>query len=570
MALAKQTLPISFTNGINTKTDSKLVMPADLLELENAVFTKYGALNKRFGYEILGQNIESGGQIDQGEALGVFNEELNLYTGQKLYSYAPSTDSWVDKGNMVSAIVSDTPVLKNSYTQSNVSVDSNENVTVYAWDDSRGGVRYSVIDQLSNTTFAFDLVLDSLAAKPKVIAFEQYLLIFYTLTADTSLRYKLISINTPTVISASVLVTTDMGASFNHDSVVNGGEIFVVYHDDTATTTIRTIDNTFTISGPTIIAEPASKCLTIVADDSQNVWVAFHNGTSVRLTVYNFILTNILALTTVETVAGAAAITGCVTDDTIRLWYSIPNTIDSWNHLTRVNTVTILGVVGAPEDFLRSVHLASKAFKYNDLCYVNVVHESTLQSTYFCVTENENIVAKMSYQTGGERPMNLLLSTVPQVTDSSFLFVRHEKTQFTSENNVIFSTFGIYSSNLNFSSENKFQNAQLGQLHMVGGILQSYDGVSVTEHNFHLYPENITSSTANTGGLMTPGTYSYKVCYEWTDNLGQIHRSAPSVAVQQVVPAGTNTNTVDLIIPTLRLTQKKDERAPVRLVVYRM
>ncbi len=145
MALQKQTIPISFTSGINTKSDSKLVMPADLLELENAVFTKYGALNKRYGYEVLGTQIEGGSQIDQGEALGVFNEELNLYTGKKLYSYAPSTNSWVDKGDMVSVIVSDTPIVKNSYTQSHVSCDFNENVTVYAWEDSRGGVRYSVI-----------------------------------------------------------------------------------------------------------------------------------------------------------------------------------------------------------------------------------------------------------------------------------------------------------------------------------------------------------------------------------------------------------------------------------------
>jgi hypothetical protein len=42
MALAKQTIDVSFTKGINTKTDEKIVMAAELLELENAVFTKFG------------------------------------------------------------------------------------------------------------------------------------------------------------------------------------------------------------------------------------------------------------------------------------------------------------------------------------------------------------------------------------------------------------------------------------------------------------------------------------------------------------------------------------------------
>lgn len=568
MALQKQTIPISFTSGINTKSDSKLVMPADLLELENAVFTKYGALNKRYGYEVLGTQIEGGSQIDQGEALGVFNEELNLYTGKKLYSYAPSTNSWVDKGDMVSVIVSDTPIVKNSYTQSHVSCDFNENVTVYAWEDSRGGVRYSVIDQLTNTVFSFDQVLDALAARPKVVAFEQYLLIFYRLTADTSLRYKAISINTPTTIGPSVTVTTDMNASYNYDVANNQTNLVVVYHDDTNTVTIRTIDATFTISGPTILSEDATGCLTVVVDDAQNSWIALHNGTDVVVSVYNFILTQVLAQTTVETIASVTAITGCVTDDEMTVWYSVAAS-PTQNHLTRFNTVDLTGTVGAPSDFLRSVYLASKAFRYNGICYVNVLHESTLQSTFFCVTENQAVVAKMSYGTGGTRITNTLLTTVPAITDSTYLFTHQEKTQFISENNTIFSTLGIYSSDLDFSSENKFQNAQLGQLHMVGGILQSYDGVTVTEHNFHLYPENVSSATATTGGLMLAGTYSYKVCYEWTDNLGQIHRSAPSAALQQIVPAGTATNTVTLTIPTLRITQKKDERAPVRLVVYR-
>jgi len=87
-----------------------------------------------------------------------------------------------------------------------------------------------------------------------------------------------------------------------------------------------------------------------------------------------------------------------------------------------------------------------------------------------------------------------------------------------------------------------------------------YDGGAPVEHGFLLYPEGITL-TPGGGGSMSAQQYYYQVTYEWTDAQGNLHRSAPSIP-QEATLGGSS---VTLIIPTLRVTQKKE----VRIVVYR-
>lgn len=66
-------------------------------------------------------------------------------------------------------------------------------------------------------------------------------------------------------------------------------------------------------------------------------------------------------------------------------------------------------------------------------------------------------------------------------------------------------------------------------------------------------------------GSMALGQYFYQVLYAWTDNQGNVFRSAPSIAISAIL-AGSNT-LVKLNIPTLRLTYKISN--PVKIEVYR-
>lgn len=97
-----------------------------------------------------------------------------------------------------------------------------------------------------------------------------------------------------------------------------------------------------------------------------------------------------------------------------------------------------------------------------------------------------------------------------------------------------------------------------------GGVIQAYDGQGVTELNFHLYPEIPTAVQATVfGGFVANGTYSYLAIFQWLDNQGNMHQSAPSIPVS-VTTTGAN-NAVTLTISRNYLSQKKN----VSISIYR-
>jgi hypothetical protein len=145
-----------------------------------------------------------------------------------------------------------------------------------------------------------------------------------------------------------------------------------------------------------------------------------------------------------------------------------------------------------------------------------------------------------------------------------FKFANLQAGKIISEANTLFSLFGVNSTKLIFTPSDNFVNTvQSNTLLVVGGILQGYDGVSTTELGFHLYPENVLCTPNGSDGFLSTGTYQYMVQFEWTDNYGQIYRSAPSIPISVQVAA---TNHVTIAIPTLRLTSKQ---TPISVVIYR-
>ncbi len=157
--LQKQVIPVEFDQGMDTKTDPKKLMPGSLLLLENAVKKKRNRLEKRPGNAKIPNVDITGAAIENPESLAVFNDELLQYADQRLYSYSAGASKWIDKGAVVSAIVKTGSIVKNTASQSQVDSATNRGVTVYAWEDSRGGVRASVYDADSGTALLADVSL---------------------------------------------------------------------------------------------------------------------------------------------------------------------------------------------------------------------------------------------------------------------------------------------------------------------------------------------------------------------------------------------------------------------------
>ena len=115
-----------------------------------------------------------------------------------------------------------------------------------------------------------------------------------------------------------------------------------------------------------------------------------------------------------------------------------------------------------------------------------------------------------------------------------------------------------------------------GTLNLTGGMLWEYDGVKPVENNFQVWPENVEATWSATGGGIAAqpdgstntNAYFYVFTYEWTNNQGNLERSAPSIPVAVTTTGSGTTGEITLDVPTLRLTYKTGNN-PVRIVGYR-
>lgn len=257
---------------------------------------------------------------------------------------------------------------------------------------------------------------------------------------------------------------------------------------------------------------------------------------------------------------------------------------------TNVNTLTVGGTVGTISTFQNSVALNSKAFLYNNVANVILIHDAELQPTYFMgslynYTPGSTFVAELSAKifpsASGKIPLKSTIPNVNVVSSGIFqvalqqvdlIFSTPSQTFFNSGNFVTnptssFTEAGVSSAQIDFTTTNPNSLALGNNLLTGSGLVSAYDGagnISTPEQNFNLYPENvIVNLYVVGGGLLGAGAYSWKIVYESTDNMGQVNQSNPSIPVS--VNNGSDAIIYYLRIPTLRVTEK----ANVNIVVYR-
>ena len=563
MALEKTNIPVPFAQGVNTKSDDKQLLPGGLTRLENAVFKKLGQIEKRNGYEALGTDILGGGSITAARAISTFKAELNLYTNDKFYSYSSSADKWKEKGRVFNVSETSNSIIRNDNEQSELQVATENNLSLYTWADSRGGFRYTLLDDETKTVFNQDEVLFSGSEENiKLESLKGFLHVFFI--DGTDLKVQKFNTVNPDGFEAAITLTSLVDAGnknyaiktiddrifISFQSTNAGGEIAVV-----SITTEEVISSTIGIIGETI-----ERDADIITDEQSRVILFWSNSTDVKVAGFSFnLLSFVLPLTTIETIADISQVTGAynsVTDE-YEVVYDITNA-DPTKYLVKKSAVNLAASVTTPIVLLRSVSVASKSFKCEDINYFTVLHQSDLQSTYFVVNYNGEIVSKLSPGLAGTHILTNRTPHVPQLETCKFILTSQIKGKTLSEDNTLFSLLGVNSTIVDFDPETKYQDELLNNnLYITGGILQNYDGVTITEDGFHVFPEGIIDGgTATIGGGISDGQFQYVAVYKWIDNQGQIHRSAPSIPLSITLSGGTPTQTQTIDIPTLRLTDK--------------
>lgn len=587
MPLSKQVANINFAQGIDTKTDALQIPFGKFYDMENSIFRTGAGLTKRNGFGLLSALPDTTSTY-----LTTFGENLTAI-GTSLYAYSNGSQSWSNRGAITPVTLDVLPTVRTnaSQTQADTVVASNGLAcTVFT---EAGSYKYMISDSTTGQTITTPTTIPAgggtIQGAPKVFLVGRYffILISNQIAAVNRLQYLVIPITQPDYVPVGVDITTQYipVSTGSFDAyVANNGTIYIAWNgsDGGGAVRVTSISSTLTQGITVAFAGSVATLMSVFSYDTDNstpiIYVNFYN--SATSTGYALALTSTLATIfspvqfiasgTVLNLTSTANATGLNVFYEVQTAYSYGAT--TYTNLITKNTISAAGTVGTSSVMVRSLGLASKAFYVGDVSYMLGVYQSTYQPTYFLVNDSGKVVSKVAYSNGA----GYLTTGLPNAladSDGNYRVAYLFKTQITPVNKTqgVASPAGIYAQiGVNLASfaigESDFESAEIGQnLHITGGILWAFDGAQPVEQGFHLWPDNILLTGSGAGGVMTAQQYYYIVTYEWSDNQGNIHQSAPSIPLT-VTTAGA-TSSVTLNINTLRLTYKTAQ--PVKIVIWR-
>lgn len=576
MALAKQNIPFILTQGIDNKTSDKLYQ-GQLSEAINIQMKKTGVIQKRYGVQALGSTDSSGNTLSNFEKLGKFNSELLAYANGITYSYAESLSKWFNKGGKPALNVSRENTIRNSFSQSVPDVATKNGVTIVAWEDARGGVRASVIDNDSGQLFINDTQIDGTGTRPRCLALLNSVILFWV---DASNVIKMAEVNTanPSTFSSAVTVGTANANGF-YDVVRRNDSQGIIIHSTAAGTDLRfayiltdPLRVGTALDGlPNAVTKTAlnpTSALNAFIDSVGDIYAFYYTSAS---GVYYQAVTSVFATKFSETQINAST-----TDDVSGGFAVFEKTTGNYtliydrdaaatnNYRIQTAIVDDTGsVVSAEATLIRSLGLISKAFN-DDYFIASFQSVNNLQDTYFVMNTEGEVISRFSTTVGGghldKAGQNV---NVINVTGDTYITATQIKTKFLRDEGTFLSTNGVDRVTLSFNTSGVFYE-QLGlNTHLTGGIITNYDGKQIVEHGFNMYPENVQLAESTGGSLTLTGVYGYVVIYQYEDAQGLRHQSTTSIPVS-ITLTGSN-NRVTLTIPTLRVTDKSN----VTIEIYR-
>lgn len=584
--LQKQPVNISFAQGLDQKTDPYQLPIGKFSRLQNMVFNKAMRLTKRNGFGLLTSLTGSN------SFLTTFNNNLTA-VGNSIQGFIEGPNIWVNKGAFYPVDLEVLPLIRNNSSQTQVdSVVSNNDLVCTVYTEVTGGTtvyKYVVASLVTGQNVLPPAAIPSngtVTNAPRVFFLGSYFIIVFgsVITATNHLQYVRIS----TINPAAPTGSTDLSTSFTpsttlaYDGFVANNNLYLAWNgaDGGGAVRMSRLDSTLTQANTVTFASRVATMMSVYADTTgatPTVWATFwDSGSTDGYTLaVNQNLSTLRAPVKVISSTTILNITSVAQNGIVTFFFELPNnyTYDSSipTHLIKSNTCNLAGTVGSAVTVDRSVGIASKAFLYSGTPYLLSVYVSPTQPTYFLINLTGKVVSKLAYSNAGGYITHGLPSTVMLNGVVSFayqfkdLIVPVNKTQGASNSSGVYSQLGINLVTYTFAT--KSVASEIGSiLNLTGGMPWMYDGYSPVELGFNLWPDSVEVTTSTSGGSVTDQVYFYQALYEWSDNQGNIHRSAPSIPVT-VTAAGGNTSTNTITVPTLRLTYKTGN--PVKIVLYR-
>lgn len=569
MVLRKRVVDVPLTGGVNQKIDGKNLPAPGFLTLENVRFDKEGSIQKRYGYTNLGMNVLSGVQSTSNvwRSLLSYKNELLRVSNQLVDSYAETQGGWVNKDYMAFGVPTVTPETGIGEDATGIDSITQDNTRLTVWLEN--GTYYYKITDVTTGVATFEKSSFKTSASnvyPRLAAINNYMYIFYNDGND--LKYQRFSSLTPAFGASTGTIYSDVNNSANAFEVTSYGNYLYLTYLTTTSTTCRLskldIDLTV-VATNTFTANPNTSANFAASIYGANrILISWYDGTNVKSISYNFSLAVANATTTNSAQANIVNLTHSYTN----VFYTQSNA-DTKKYKIYSNAFT--STAGSESVFIRSVGLASRRAAFDTTTtyygYVVVLHESTLQSTYFLISSgNGKVICKFAAGKGTTHSNLRRLGNLTATDTTNFSYAAAIKGRIESENATVYGTLQPYSINLNVSPADGVSSSEANDvLFMSPGNLLTYDGNTLIENGFFLYPEDVSLAGSAGAGSIANGTYLVYAVYEWTDYQGNRHQSAPSIA--QSITLGGSNDTITVTVPSLRLTRKTAADIKIRCYI---
>jgi hypothetical protein len=608
----KRAIPINFAQGLETKVDPKQIQLGRFLSLQNSVFTKAGLLAKRDGFAALPDLPDN-----SATEITTFGGNLTALGISSIQAYAAGSAGYVNKGTFNPLTFACVPVGRSPFNQTqcdSVVATNGYACTVYT-EVNNGTAAYKYVIQDAETgqnIVAPTTIPGTVTGSPRVFLLGGYFVIVFTnvITAVSHLQYIAISVNNPTAVTAAADIASSYvsATTLSWDGYVVSDKLYIAYNTTSGGQQVKItyLNTSFIVASPQSFASRIATMMSVFADVTNPaapiIYAAFYDsaGSTGYAVAVDQNLNQVMTSTQIISSGTYRNIT-CTAQNgvlTVVLEHDNAYAYDANTKSNYLQSVTVTkpatvttGTVGSLTTFVRSVGLASKGFIYNSAMYMLAAYDgktsntAALQPTYFLVNLSGNVIAKFAYQNGGGY-LTLGLPQAQIVGSSVYIAYLFKdlvqavnKAQGVPASSVgIYTQTGVNLATMTFGADT-LASAELGNnLNITGGLLYGYDGNTLSEQNFNLYPDmdldldgNGTSKSlavSSTGGSIpaTSAPFYYAVVYQWTDAQGMTHTSAPSVPVIAAAASFSgSTNSVTVSVPTLRLTYKSG----VRIIIYR-
>lgn len=583
MALQFSPVHVNFGEGVDTRSDSKAVVPTKLLKAQNVVFTAPGALRTRFGWASVETNAAYRVVAKRGSER-ILCGERELFPANRLTKWlsgmvgirrTPNVRTPDGVAYQCDAAIVGNIMVTATLVAPSLSFGANDTIMVIV----------SKVDTGEILTIRSDLFAVNTTI-PRCVAVGQYVWILglnFALTAVRGSRYDTVANS----FQATANVVTAAAIS-GFDAAPLSSTRWALSHADTGTPDIhvKILDAAAAaVTSSTIAAVNAGNGVAITATDAEAIYVAYKNTGTGNLECSAKSVPALTALFTGSILQAAPYPTAGGNVQIVLARRSSTEAYVLWDDLSaigssvvKVRVIDNSGAMSSTTTYFRRL-LQSKPWVYSGVARVVMGYDSGLQGTTYVQQfepANQPQIGGIIARGYAGVPMVGATGSLPNMpqTATAGVFLGPVLTKQKLLTRVAGTSFSYVSESvgtdlcrLDHVSANRFCTAELGGLtYIAGGVLHWYDGSIVGEAGFMLRPEKPTV-TAAAGGAVTAGAHQYVVIWSYTDIQGNVHRSAPSPAESITVAAGTQT--LSATIQPLNMSQRDQVNAdPVESHVF--